>query len=73
MGKVGIAMNEQRFKETYIATFLASWSANNYDFACTNDRHDMFEAQPIDDAKMLADLAWQRVKDNTDLAKEILS
>lgn len=52
-------MNEKAFKDHFAATFLASWAAVNYDDACIRDQHERLNHPPADDAKFLADKAWE--------------
>jgi len=56
-------MEKQEFKDRYIVTFLATWTANNYAFACTHNRHKMLENPPVEDAEFLAEAAWEKVNE----------
>ena len=49
---------EKLFKSQFIATFLASWCANNYEAACDSDNHEALYTPPVEDAEFLADQAW---------------
>ena len=52
-------MNEQEFKDHYIATFLASYMASRYDSDCFNGHvNEPYDDQPIEDAAFLARCAW---------------
>ena len=55
--------NEIRFKEIFIATFLANWCASNYEQYCMLDKQGELANPPVEDAKHLADQAWQRIKE----------
>ena len=58
-------MNEQEFKDHYVATFLATYAAMHYDNACAMGQHDRLEKHlALEDAKHLADRAWEQVKPN---------
>lgn len=54
---------EQRFKEQFVVTFLASWCAHHYDDYCQRELHDELEHPPIEDAVELANAAWTHGKD----------
>lgn len=55
----------QEFKNDYICTFLATYSALHYDNACSMGQHDRLEKHyAIEDAKYLADRAWEKMKEN---------
>ena len=55
-------MNEQEFKDHYIATFLASYMASRYDSDCLNGHvNEPYDVQPIEDAAFLANHAWDSV------------
>ena len=55
-------MNEQLFKQQFIACFCASWCANNYDEMCANNKHEWLNHPPIEDAGFLAQKAWEEYK-----------
>jgi hypothetical protein len=52
-------MNEDEFKEKYIAAFLGARGAINYDRATSSGNFLCYEYQPVEDAKLLANLAWK--------------
>lgn len=52
-------MNESQFKDNYIATFLATWTATNYEEFCMQGWHERLEKPPVEDAMYLADKAWE--------------
>ncbi len=52
-------MDEDKFKANFIATFLATWVANNYDDACFNGEHERLNHPPVEDAEMLATKAYE--------------
>lgn len=58
------AMDEDSFKTTYIATFLASYMAGRYTDDCMNGHIGKpYENQPIEDAVFLAECAWISYKE----------
>jgi hypothetical protein len=53
-------LDETQFKTTYIATFLATYMAVNYDNDCMNGHPGKrYENQPVEDAKFNAECAWE--------------
>ena len=54
---------EELFKTQFIASFLAAWVANHYDMACARGEHDKLSNPPVEDARFLADEAWQRLQE----------
>lgn len=53
---------EKEFKSNYIATFLASYMASNYDRDCQNGHpNEPYNHQPVEDAKFLASMAWEQL------------
>lgn len=52
------------FKTAYMAQFLATYMAINYDNDCMDgherNRHDN---QPVEDASYLANLAWEQIQE----------
>lgn len=55
-------MDAVRFKEVYIATFLATRVALQYDEFCfRGEAHKLGRHQPVEDAKQLADDAWDEI------------
>lgn len=57
-------MEENEFKSTYVATFLASYMASRYEKDCMNGTH--CRVQPVEDAMTLSDEAWGIYKALTD-------
>jgi len=55
-------MNEQEFITQYIASFLATWTVNNYDDACMKGEHERLHKPPVEDATFLAYKAWEHYK-----------
>lgn len=51
--------DEEYFKRTYIATFLASYAAVSYDRNCQAGWPS--ESQPTEDADILAEQAWSQL------------
>jgi len=58
-------MTEQEFKQAFIISFLATWTANEYNDACVNDRHEKLHNPPVEDAIFLADKAWEKYFEQT--------
>lgn len=57
MAKLDI--DEKAFKTAYIANFLSSYMAINYDNDCMNGHPGRrYENQPVEDAVHLAGCAW---------------
>lgn len=52
-------LDEQRFKEQFIASFLASWCAVNYTEYCVQGAQKLLGKPPVEDAIHLADEAWK--------------
>lgn len=58
MAKVDI--DEKAFKSAYIANFLATHMAINYDDDCLNGHPGLrYKNQPVEDAVHLANCAWK--------------
>ncbi len=55
-------MEEDKFKETFAATFLATWCATQYDHACAMGIAERLEKPPVEDAIYLADTAWAEMQ-----------
>lgn len=56
-------LDERVFKSTYIATFLASYSAWRYERDCMEGHPGCHYAnQPVEDANHLANEAWKTMK-----------
>ena len=47
------------FKKHFIATFCATWCANNYADACMRGKHSMLNEPPIEDAELIAEEVWK--------------
>lgn len=54
-------MNEAIFKETFIASFLAGWAKDWYAHACFTGNHQAYDSMPVEDARHLAEKAWEQV------------
>lgn len=52
-------MEEKEFKNSYISTFVATWTAINYEDYCIRNMHSELENPPFEDAEYLADKAWE--------------
>jgi hypothetical protein len=46
------------FIDRFVATFLASYAAQNYVDWCSLNQHDRFRNQPVEDAVDIAEMAW---------------
>jgi len=55
-------MDEDKFKEMFAATFLATWCATQYDHACAMGQAAKLEEPPVEDAIYLADTAWAELQ-----------
>ena len=57
-------LSEVDFKVTYIATFLATYMAVNYERDCMNGHKGKpYENQPVEDANFNANCAWERIQE----------
>jgi len=63
LNKTVTNMTESTFKQIFIATFLASWCASNYEQYCMLGKQGELSKPPVEDAKHLADEAWQRIQE----------
>jgi hypothetical protein len=50
------------FKNKFVIAFLASWCANHYEDFCARGLHDELANPPIEDAKDMAQSAWEKLK-----------
>ncbi len=58
------AIDEMQFKTAYIANFLSTYMAINYDSDCMDGHaHNRQDHQPVEDASYLANLAWEQVQE----------
>lgn len=58
-----MTFSEQDFKSQYIAAFLGAYMAGRYDSDCMNGHpNNPYDNQPVEDAKFLADCAWDQLK-----------
>ena len=55
-----VELDEQRFKEQFVATFLATYVAQNYTDNCMRGNHKASENPPVEDAAYLANKAWEK-------------
>jgi len=55
-------MNEKEFKNSFVSTFLATWSANNFEKCCSTGTQERLSNPPVEDAFFLADEAWNKIK-----------
>lgn len=58
-----VQLDEKTFKSQYVANFVATWTANNYDDACMMGQHERLNRPPIEDALFLANAAWAHYMD----------
>lgn len=57
-------LSEVEFKTTYIATFLATYMAVNYERDCMNGHPgEPYMHQPVEDASFNANCAWESIKE----------
>ena len=52
------------FKDQFIdqfETWLATWSANNYENACMTGNHQKLHTPPVEDAYFLAEKSWEHL------------
>ncbi len=52
-------LDEKVFKSQFIASFLASWVAQNFTDSCMRGQHKKLEQPPVEDAEFLAQKAWE--------------
>lgn len=55
-------MNKRQFKTIFVANFLSTWCANNYDEFCSTGKHKQLNHPPVEDAEFLAEQAWKELK-----------
>jgi len=56
---------QDRFIDTFAATFCAAWAAARYDDYCTSGKQIELERPPIEDAVYLAERAWEQLERTT--------
>lgn len=54
-------MEKTQFIDNFVTTFLASWTANNYDLMCARGEWEKLGNPPVEDAFHLAEHAWLKV------------
>lgn len=55
---------EERFKDQYVAAFMAAYKAGEYTERCMMDQHEALRNHGIvEDAEHLAEYAWDAMKD----------
>ena len=55
-------MEKEEFVNRWVVTFLATWTANNYDDACVMGQQERLNDPPIEDAEFLAEKQWLKFK-----------
>lgn len=55
-------LTKQQFVDQFVCNFLAVWCANNYADMCALGKHEVLENPPVEDAKFLAEAAWEKVQ-----------
>jgi hypothetical protein len=55
-------MSREAFIESFVANFLASWVAGEYNMACAHGHHERLSNPPAEDALGLAEDAWARLQ-----------
>lgn len=55
-------MDKDTFIAAYVAAFLGSHTAFIYDDCCMRGNHDRFNHQPVEDAKYIAEKAWNQLE-----------
>ena len=53
-------MNESDFKTAWVAAFIATWTAINYQESCATGEQTRIENPPLEDAEYLALVHWQK-------------
>lgn len=53
-----VKLDEHTFKSQYIASFVATWAANNYEDSCMRGEQERLNRPPLEDAMFLANAAW---------------
>lgn len=56
-------MNQEQFNEQYIIGFLTAYAAVHYVEHCQNGWPESAKIQPVEDAKCLADEAWEQYQE----------
>jgi hypothetical protein len=54
-------MDRKTFISHYIATFLATYAAQNYEMNCLASKTAEQYSHPVEDAAALADAAWKEL------------
>lgn len=55
-------MKRKQFIDLYIVQFLASYAAGKYDHNCLMGWPDTTKSQPVEDAEILAEGAWEQLE-----------
>jgi len=56
------AVDRDAFIQQFVASFLATWCANNYDDCCARGEHDRLNHPPVEDAVGMAETAWDEME-----------
>lgn len=62
--EMALAMDEAVFKTAYIANFMATYMAVNYDRHCMEGhKGEPYKHQPYEDARFNANCAWDTIQE----------
>lgn len=56
-------MKKEEFIKLYIINFISSYTAKNYDSYCSQGRHQDLNKPPLEDARFLAEKAWEAAQE----------
>ena len=56
-----LRQRKQTFIDTFVAAFLAAYTAQIYTEACANDEHGRLYNPPVEDAIDIAEQVWLKV------------
>ena len=62
--------DERTFKQQFAIQFMAAYIAGKNDFCCTHGRHDSLRNPPVEDARHLAECAWEKWIEHVGLSDE---
>lgn len=58
--KIFSERDETEFKKQFVTGFLSNWAVMNNDDYCARGLHDELRNPPVEDAKHLAECAWEK-------------